>query len=180
MGDIILTSVITGLHETKISSHRDVKLKVENDDSIPDIDVNCMVVRIPPIEDIPLELHGAVAYPKSRNPRDPRKKDMLVKEVAGKKVGNVPANLCGLFRRLKASGKVKEIHSFSVGERPVRSDKPATMQKYCRRNQLDRRGGGMILECQYVLVLGTSVDRSSVLAEIQSLLNEMEGNETVY
>ena len=82
---------------------------VEADDTLAGIDPDCMLVWLPPLEKIPGELHNTITYLKSRNPRDPRKRDQLAFEVAGKKVGNVPANLCGLFRKLKASGKVKKI-----------------------------------------------------------------------
>lgn len=110
MADIVLNSVISGLHKTKIGANRNVPLIVENDDSIPHIDPSCMVVKVPCLEDIPPQLHRAIAYPKSRNPRDPRQTDQLVKETAGKIVGNVPSNICGLFRRLKDDGEVREIH----------------------------------------------------------------------
>ena len=109
MANITITSVITGIHVTKRSSHRDVKLLVVEDPDAEDIDENVLMVKVPPIEDIPPELHSAVAYPKSRNPTYPRQTDLLMHKVAGKKVGNVPANLCGLFRQLKAGKKVKEI-----------------------------------------------------------------------
>ena len=110
MADIVLHSVITGIHRTKVSAHRDERLMVEDDDTIPHIDPQCMLVKVPLLEDIPPELHSAIAYPKSRNPRDPRKCDQLVRETAGRKVGNVPSNLCGLFRKLKRDGQVKEIY----------------------------------------------------------------------
>lgn len=110
MANIVVSSVICGIHRTKVGSNREVKLHVENDDSIPGIDPNCMVVKMPQIEDIPVELHGRVSYPKSRNPKDKRQTDQYVRDVAGKKVGNVPSNICGLFRRLKRERKVKEIH----------------------------------------------------------------------
>ena len=56
MANIIVTSVISGIHKTKIGSHRDVKLIVENDDSVPHIDPNCMVVKVPLLENIADEL----------------------------------------------------------------------------------------------------------------------------
>ena len=87
-----------------------MKIHVENDNSIPDIDPNCMIVRVPQLEDIPEELHGRVSYPKSRNRNDKRQTDQYIREVAGKKVGNVPSNICGLFRRLKRERKVQNIH----------------------------------------------------------------------
>ena len=107
---VIINSRISGIHKTKVGAHRDVKLLVLEDDSIQHIDPDCMFVRVPLLEDIPSELHSAVAYPKSRNPRDPRQTNQLVKETAGRKVGNVPSNMCGLFRKLKRDAKVKEIH----------------------------------------------------------------------
>lgn len=60
------------------------------------------------------------------------------------------------------------------------SVKPSTLQKYCRRGNIDKRGGGLVLECQYILELETGIDRQIVLSEIQSLLNKIEGNETAY
>ena len=62
----------------------------------------------------------------------------------------------------------------------MRSTQPAAKQKYSRRENVDKRGGGMVLECQYVLLLGSGVIRNSVITEIQLLINQMEGNETVY
>lgn len=179
MANITITSVITGLHRTKISSHRDVKLIVENDDSLQDIP-DCVMVKVPTIDNIPPELHTAVAYPKSRNPKDPRQRDILVRETANKKLGNVPANLCGLFRKFRNSGEIKDIYCFAVGERPQRSIRPATFQKYRRRpNRLDQRGGGMVLECQYILEIGTG-NRVGIVNEIRNTITEMEGDETVF
>ena len=69
---IIITSVVAGVHRTKVGSHpqielivgahRDVQLLVENDDSIADIDPDCMLVTVSSIEDIPPELHSEVSY----------------------------------------------------------------------------------------------------------------------
>jgi hypothetical protein len=112
MVNIIITSVIAGIHKTKVGSHPTIKLLVEDDNSIPDTDPNCMLVRLPYIEDIPPSLRSLVTYPKSRNPRDSRQSDQFAFQVAGKKVGNVPANLCGLLRKLKTDRKVKGVHWF--------------------------------------------------------------------
>ena len=67
MANIVMSSVICGIHRTKVGSNREVRLHVENNDSIPRIDPNCMVVKIPQMEDIPVKLHGRVSYPKSCN-----------------------------------------------------------------------------------------------------------------
>ena len=108
---VTLNSTITGIHRTKVGAHPDIPLIVEDDDSIPSIDPNCMLVRFPDLEDIPVHLHKAVTYPK--NPEHKRFVDQLVEDVVGKKVGNVPANICGLFRRLKRNGLVRLIQWYT-------------------------------------------------------------------
>ena len=96
MVTIIITSVVAGIHRTKVGSHNQIRLVVENDDreDVATIDSDCMLVRIPPLEESPPNLHRAVTYPRSRDPRSTRKTDQLAFEVAGRKVGNVPAGLC--------------------------------------------------------------------------------------
>ena len=56
MANIHINSVVTGIHTTKVGSHREIGLHVENDDSIP----NCMTVTL---EEIPRSLHKEVTYP---------------------------------------------------------------------------------------------------------------------
>ena len=68
------------------------------------------------------------------------------------------------------------LFSFSVGERPLPSVIPPTKQKFSR-NQ-NRRGGGLVLECDYILEVVDS-RRLHVLDEVRAVLNTMEGNETV-
>ena len=114
---IVITSVVTGIHITKVGAHKDISLLLENDDTIPDIDPNCILVRFPNIEQVPERLHKAVTYPK--NPVNKRFVDQLVEDVAGRKVGNVPANVCHLFRDLKRDSRVERlqwyvIHNFSI------------------------------------------------------------------
>ena len=106
-----LNSTITGIHRTKVGAHPDIPLIVEDDNSIPSIDPNCMLVRFPDLEDLPVHLHKAVTYPK--NPEHKRFVDQLVEDVVGQKVGNVPANICGLFRRLKRNGLVRLIQWYT-------------------------------------------------------------------
>ena len=108
---VTVNSTITGIHKTKVGAHREIALAVEDDDSIPNIDPNCMLVRFPDLEDIPQRLHKAVTYPK--NPEHKRFFDQLVEDVVGQKVGNVPANICGLFRKLKRDGLVRRIQWYA-------------------------------------------------------------------
>ena len=107
---LYLISITFGETEHKVCAHRDVCLVVQEDNSVQHIDPNCIVVKVPPLEQIPPHLHYAVSYPKSHNPKDPRQHDQLVIETAGKKVGNVPSNMSGLFRMLKDNRDVKEIY----------------------------------------------------------------------
>lgn len=111
---ITIKSVIAGIHRTKVGSNPKIELNVEADDSIPGIDPLCMLVRIPRKEQLPQEYLHLVTYPKSRNPNNKRNKDQLAYEVVGKKVGNVPTGLCGLFRQLKSSGKVRKISWYFI------------------------------------------------------------------
>ena len=50
-------------------------------------------------------------------------------------------------------------YSFAVGERPLPSVRPSTKQKFNKQGRMDRRGGGLVLECNYVLTLCSGVDR---------------------
>lgn len=57
------------------------------------------------------------------------------------------------------------------------SAQPPTKQTYSRGN---RRGGGLVLECQYILVPESGVAREQIVSEIQHVLDAIEGNETVH
>lgn len=101
----IKSSSVTGIHRTKVSSHEDVTLLVHEDNSIPHIDPQCMKVMFPMHVDA--QLREEIVWPK--NPKNKRYHDQRVRDCLGKKVGNVPANLAGLFRRLLSSNQVSEI-----------------------------------------------------------------------
>ena len=96
MAIMIRYSTITGIHRTKVSSHESTNLDVEMDNSISHIDPMCMKVVFP--ANVPAALRDEVTWPK--NPDHKRYQDQLVKDCLGKKVGNVPANLAGFFRKL--------------------------------------------------------------------------------
>ena len=107
---IVVSSVIAGIHETGVGSHRDIELLVVNDDNNVNIDPDCVMVQHPKLENLPPHLKNVVTYPKSRDPKSKRTADQLAYEVSGKKVGNVPAKLCGLFRQLKIERRVTRIY----------------------------------------------------------------------
>ena len=174
---IKLSSVIAGIHITNVGSHPNIKLVVEDDNSNPNIDPDCVLVRHPSLEDLPPTCKQLVTYPKSQNSKSKRKEDQFAYQVSGCKVGNVPAKLCGLFRQLKRGGLVTRIDCFSVGERPRPSIQPPTKQKFSLH--LNRRGGGLVLDCEYVLVLAHSARTSKVLQLINLVKVKVEGLEIV-
>ena len=104
---IKVRSVVTGIHITKVGGHKDIPLMLTNDNTIPLIDPNCIAAHFPDLEQIPSRLHGAITYPK--NPDHKRFEDQLVEDAAGRKVGNVPANLCRLFRELQVDSRVQKL-----------------------------------------------------------------------
>ena len=54
------------------------------------------------------------------------------------------------------------------------------LQKFSKqKRRLDRRGGGLVLECNYVLTLHPGVDRNVIISQIQDLISAMDGNESV-
>ena len=50
----IIITVVTGIHRTKVGLHNQIRLVVENDDreNVATIDSDCILVRIPPLEEI--------------------------------------------------------------------------------------------------------------------------------
>lgn len=71
------------------------------------------------------------------------------------------------------------IFSFSVGERPLPSHQPATTQKFAKRRGADRRGGGLVLECEYVLTLYPYINGHNIVSEIREVIASMDGGDTV-
>ena len=93
---VLHNSAISGLHSTKTSSHPDITLLIDAD--ITHKDPNAMKVVVPMLQNLPPESLEMVTWP--RNPESKRLVDQVVRDVAGKKVGNAPANLCGVFKDL--------------------------------------------------------------------------------
>ena len=81
MARIRIRSVVAGIHRTKVGSHPRIELLVEADNSVAGIDPNCMLVRLPQLEQLSPDLRHLVTYPKSKNPKDPRKTDQLALNV---------------------------------------------------------------------------------------------------
>ena len=172
----ITNSTISGLHVTKKGSHPSIELQVLPDPSRQAYDQNCMKVVCPPIGSIPIELHEKVVWP--RNPTSRRYTDILVKDVAGTKIGHVPAHLCGLLKTLLDSGCVTLICCHSTGEKPRRNSMVPHDQSFAkgRSGTKDRRGGGVVLDCKYNLHFAAE-KRSSVVRQVEDFLESNEGCE---
>jgi len=135
----VTNSAIKGYHIFKIKPHESIKMLV-----IPELnnsyDANAMLIQMPAIQDIDENLHE----------ENTGKDDTKVTDIAGKKVGRVPANLAVIFRKLLTSGKIKSISCVSEG-RPRHSLNPHFKQFFYKnaRSGRDRRGGGAIIPCTF-------------------------------
>ena len=96
----ISQSHIKGYHIFKITPHKEIKLQVLKEVNNKK-DPNAMPVKMPGLEEIPVNLHDNITRPRKKL----NEKNQTVKEIAGKDVGQVSANLCGVFRDLQKSGK---------------------------------------------------------------------------
>ena len=165
------------LHITKTSSHPSICLDVHPDPSRSSYDRNCLKVTCPPLESINSVLLDEVVWPK--NEKSKRYEDQLVRHIVGKKVGSVPANLCGMLKELLDSGKVRRLTCYSTASKPRRSESPPAHQKFAKRfSGKDRPGGGVVLDCKYVLAVKASW-RKDVIDEIRDFLSSHNGNEAL-
>ena len=173
---IIRNSTISGLHATKTSSHPDVVLSV-----LPDTtwkDPNALQVKVPSLENLPPQSLELVTWPK--NLARKRYTDQVVRDVAGKKVGNVPANLCGVLKELLRDGIATQITARSIAEKPRASANPPTRQSFEKRvGGLDRRGGGVVLDCYYTVRV-TSVGRSVAVRRLEDVIADIGGDERLH
>ena len=170
---VLHNSAISGLHSTKTSSHPDITLLIDAD--ITHKDPNAMKVVVPMLQNLPPESLEMVTWP--RNPESKRFVDQVVRDVAGKKVGNVPANLCGVFKDLLREGVATGITARSTADKPRASRNPPTQQSFQKRvNELDRRGGGVVLDCLYTISV-TSSGRLSAVRRLQDALEKIGSNE---
>ena len=102
-------------------------------------------------------------------------------DVVGSKIGNVPANLCRLLKNLLDAGSVKSIKCRSTADKPRRSTLVPPNQAFRKsvNGSKDKRGGGVVLDCRYIL----NVDphrRSSVMREVEEFLEDYDGDEAVH
>ena len=169
---IIRNSTISGLHATKCSSNPEVTLLVCPDTTWKDS--NAMKVVVPHLENLPLDSHDLVTWPKNHARK--RFVDQKIRDVAGKKVGNVPANLCGVFKDLLDEGIATRITARSTAMKPRVSTRPCTQQSFQKRPGLDRRGGGVVLDCIYIVHVHVTSCRSAAVRRLEDI-TEIGGDE---
>ena len=129
-----------------------------------------------------------------------------------KKVGNVPANLAGFFRKcLLHSNYISNITCVSTGLKPRPSVRPRTKPRPSVRPRTkarpsvrprtkarpsvrprskakflkstnggkDHRGGGLVLNCQYIINLKDPKYRPDMAYEVEKFLQEYDGDEEI-
>ena len=113
-----------------------------------------------------------------QKPASKRCKDVLVRDVAGMKIGNVPANLCGLFKKLLMSGLAQSVLCYATANKPRSTIVPPSQS--FRKSQLRSRdrGGRAVLDCKYVLKIQNS-SRISAVGKINEFLVNNDGQEAI-
>ena len=173
MEEIILyNSVITGIHSTKFGSHPKIVLDVLKDDTRLQ-DKQCMKIVCP--LDVPEEYHRLICWP--RNPSRDRWFNQLITDTLGQKIGHVPANVCGLFRELLDDGVVKSIRCQPTRNHPrARFFETRKFRKVL--NGRDQAGGGVVLDCRYVLTV-EKIKVQHTIRLISDFLHQHDGPETL-
>ena len=118
-------------------------LEKEEDNSY---DVNAMVIKMPDLIQIDKQYLDITVRPYKRKEPEQR-----VKDNAGKVTGRVPANICKIFKELITSNQVEKITCMST-DNPNITKVPPSQQSF-RKNQhgFDRRSGGGIIPCRYII-----------------------------
>ena len=112
----------------------------------------------------------------AKNPDRKRYIDQVVQDVAGKKVGNVPAILCAVFKDLVREVVATQITARSTAQKPRASSRPPTQQSFQKRVYgLDRRGGGVVLDCLYTINV-TSSGRSAAVRRLEDMIEKIGGD----
>ena len=136
---------IRGYYFFKRRPHTAIEMQLEKEED-KSYDVNAMVIKMPDLIQIDTQYLNITVRPcKGKEP------EQKVKDNAGKVIGRVPANISMIFKELITSNQVKKITCMST-DNPNISKVPPSRQ-YFRKNQdgFDRRGGGGIIPCQYII-----------------------------
>ena len=138
-------SSIRGYHFFKRRPHTAIEMLLEKEED-NSYNVNAMFIKMPDLIQIDKQYLDITVRPcKGKEP------EQKVKDNAGKVIGRVPANICKIFKELITSNQVKKITCMST-DNPNISEVPPSQQPF-RKNQhgFDRRGGGGIIPCRYII-----------------------------
>ena len=142
---VVKSSQVKGYHIFKVRPHPEVAMEVKLEEN-NSYDPTAMMVLMPTLEYIPSELHNLVTREENKG-----EKKQCVSDIAGQQVGRVPANLCKLFRKVIGDADVIKIKCYAESA-PTISKQPPSQQSYKRNVRgKDRRGGGAVIPCRYVL-----------------------------
>lgn len=140
----IIESNIKGYHHFKLRPHPAIGMIVEPEtNNIYDPDA--MIMKMPLLENIPVKYHEDITK-ESTNGDEQR-----VKDIAGRSIGRVPANVCKVFKILLEQRDVYSITCYSK-DKPTISKKPHSCQSFRKKpRKKDIRGGGGVIPCNFVL-----------------------------
>ena len=141
----IENSSIRGYHFSKRRPHTEIEVLLDKEEDNSH-DVNAMVIKMLDLIQIDKQYLDITVRPcKGKEP------EQKVKDNAGKIIGRVPANICKIFKELITSNQVKKFTRMSRDNPNISKVLPS--QQSFRKNQhgFDRRGGGGLAPCQYII-----------------------------
>ncbi|XP_063429019.1 uncharacterized protein LOC134719709 [Mytilus trossulus] len=137
---------IKGYHAFRIKPHSQIELDVLPEEGNPFSQYATKVV-MPLLQEISPDLHNVSTDMREEN----HQRGQLMKDIAGKQVGRVPANLCTAFRNMISRNTIRCIKCKVTGP-PRLSANPPSNQRYRSNNRgHDRPGGGADIPCSYYL-----------------------------
>ncbi len=130
-------------------------------------------VLMPGIEKIPENFHNEV----TRNADERRRTPQLVKDIAGKQIGRVPANLCKAFSSIMGEDLLKEDIRCQYKGSTHPTTRPPSKRKYQRAfgaSTHDIEGGGAAMECTYFFTVKNSAAEERVMKIFKDSLPQDE------
>ncbi|VDI56325.1 Hypothetical predicted protein [Mytilus galloprovincialis] len=128
----------------------DLNIEIENNNRY---DENAVLVKIPDLVDLPE--HVLDQLPEGSNQRP-------LRQLAGRPVGRVPANVCKAFKQLLQTQMAKKVICRYTGM-AAPSRNPPSHQRFHRTNRIfDIPGGGAELSCDYFILINKSHFREAM------------------
>ena len=165
--DVAVLWSIKGYHFFKIRPHESISMLVLPEEANAR-DASAMKVMMP--EDVPAEL-----LDKNTREGDSKRPPQEVRDIVGKQVGRVPANLCRVFRRLVEKEMLVDGITCNYGETFRRTIDPVFYQRFEFEFGRDRQGGGAEIKCSYMMrIKEQHFEEAKKLFEDRLLREELE------